>query len=275
MSRPDAPQLPGGQPKARAYRIRRDPVRAMTVPLPSGPFDVIYADPPWRYDFNATNSRRIENHYATLSVEEISELPVRGLAPEAAVLFLWSPAPKLNIAFGVARAWGFSDYKTAITWRKPYIGSGWWCRERGEHLLIFTRGRVPAPRPKARLDSVLEFPRTGHAAKPREFYRILERMTPWASRRLELFARGRAPSGWTFWGAESVPETGPGRPRTYHFDAGRARELRDEGRSWRSVLSELHLPLGASRSVRRSVANPLANGGQSRVSAELPHGVGP
>ena len=39
--------------------------------LPEGRFDVIYADPPWEYDFSATATCSIESHYSTLSVGQI------------------------------------------------------------------------------------------------------------------------------------------------------------------------------------------------------------
>ena len=34
-------------------------------------YDVIYADPAWRYDFSKSNSREIENQYPTMTIEEI------------------------------------------------------------------------------------------------------------------------------------------------------------------------------------------------------------
>jgi hypothetical protein len=60
-------------------------------PPPAGQFALILADPPWTYEFSETNSRRIEVHYPTLSLDEIKALPVPA-APDS-VLFLWSPAP--------------------------------------------------------------------------------------------------------------------------------------------------------------------------------------
>ena len=38
-------------------------------PLPEGKYNVIYADPPWRYDFSPTDSRKIENQYPTMPLE--------------------------------------------------------------------------------------------------------------------------------------------------------------------------------------------------------------
>ena len=47
-----------------------------TAPLPDGPFDVIAADPPWRYDFAPSKKTAIERHYPTMPLEEIQALPV-------------------------------------------------------------------------------------------------------------------------------------------------------------------------------------------------------
>ena len=64
--------------------------------MPKDTFDVIYADPPWRYDFSETESRRIEQQYPTMDIDKIKNLqiPCNGNA----ILFLWATAPKLTKA---------------------------------------------------------------------------------------------------------------------------------------------------------------------------------
>jgi N6-adenosine-specific RNA methylase IME4 len=37
-------------------------------------YQVIYADPPWRYRVTISKSRRVENHYPTMTVEDICAL---------------------------------------------------------------------------------------------------------------------------------------------------------------------------------------------------------
>lgn len=39
-------------------------------------YEVIYADPPWRYSFSKTKNRKIENNYPTMDLEEIKSLKV-------------------------------------------------------------------------------------------------------------------------------------------------------------------------------------------------------
>ena len=67
-------------------------------------FDIIYADPPWSYRHCASNSRRIENHYPTMTLNEIKDLPIP--AAKDSVLYLWATAPKLVEAIEVLKAWG-------------------------------------------------------------------------------------------------------------------------------------------------------------------------
>jgi N6-adenosine-specific RNA methylase IME4 len=62
-------------------------------------YDVIYADPPWRYSFSKSSSRKIENHYNTMTLDDICSLQVP--SKENSVLYLWATAPKLIQALKV------------------------------------------------------------------------------------------------------------------------------------------------------------------------------
>jgi N6-adenosine-specific RNA methylase IME4 len=182
-----------------AKRVRREQkLRNMTAPppLPAGPFDVLYADPPWPSQSPEADWSP-EQHYPTMPVEEIKALPVP--AAEDAALFLWAVNGQLQEALEVMRAWGFT-YKAKLTWVKPSIGLGHWVRYRDEVLLIGTRGKFPLPDEADRPDSVVEAPRRRHSEKPAVFYELIERMYPDATR-VELFARSEWP-GWVAWGNE-------------------------------------------------------------------------
>jgi N6-adenosine-specific RNA methylase IME4 len=165
--------------------------------LPAGTFDVLLADPPWRYDFAETDNRKVENQYPTMEADEIAALEPPS-APNA-VLYLWATAPKLREALQVIEGWGF-NYVTNLVWVKDKIGMGYWARGRHELLLVATKGQPGAPDPGDRPDSVIEAPRTDHSAKPDIVYDLIETAMPDRSY-LELFARsGR--EGWTSWGNE-------------------------------------------------------------------------
>ncbi len=172
-------------------------VFASNAPMPDKRYAVIYADPPWRYDFSETNNRKIENQYPTMTEDEIAALDVP--AADDAVLFMWATNPKLREAFTVLDGWGF-DYVTNMVWVKDRIGMGYYARSRHELLLIAKRGSLPVPLPDNRPDSVIEGKRTEHSAKPLHLYDVIERMYPGFAK-IELFCRSPY-EGWDAWGNE-------------------------------------------------------------------------
>ncbi len=167
-------------------------------PLPEGKYQVIYADPPWKFEFSSSEPRTVENHYPTMELEEIKALKVP--AADDAVLFLWAPAIKVKEALEVMEAWGF-EYRSMMVWVKDVIGLGYYVRTMHELLLIGRKGSMPFPAPEDRPPSVVSAPRQPeHSQKPDVFYEIIEKMYPNA-RRIELFAR-RKREGWDSWGNE-------------------------------------------------------------------------
>lgn len=164
-------------------------------------YPVVYADPPWRYEHSATDSRKIENQYPTMTLEEICSLPVSDIATPDAVLMLWTTSPKLAESMDVIKAWGFV-YRTCIVWDKERIGMGYYARQQHELLLIASRGSIPVPEPENRPNSVIRIKRDNeHSAKPHEFYTLIERMYPEYDR-IELFARNNR-EGWAAWGNQA------------------------------------------------------------------------
>ena len=104
----------GGVEAVEKMETTHEP-RPLLPPPPAGQYNVIYADPPWRYEGEGLQSpyRAIEvNHYPTMALEEICALDVPA-APDS-MLFLWTTCPKLYEAFTVMEAWGLS---TARAWR--------------------------------------------------------------------------------------------------------------------------------------------------------------
>lgn len=164
-------------------------------------YSVIYADPPWRYEHAPDDTRQIENHYPTMSLDEIAALDVP--AADDAVLFLWVTSPKLEEGLHVLRSWGF-DYRTSLVWVKDRIGMGYYARQRHEFLLVGRKGVLPVPDASARPDSVITAVRGEHSAKPDVVYDLIEAMYP-SFQRVELFQR-RPRDGWDGWGnqAEAV-----------------------------------------------------------------------
>lgn len=156
-------------------------------------YQIIYADPPWTYENKKTGGSGTSGaatKYSTLSLEEIKNLPVKGIADKDAVLFMWAVVPLLPEALQVIEAWGFK-YKTMITWRKIMsLGMGYWFRGQTEHLLFATKGKVKAFR--CQRANFYECKAGEHSAKPEYFRRLIDEATKQMELRnkIELFARG-------------------------------------------------------------------------------------
>lgn len=166
-------------------------------PLPVELFDVIYADPPWKYEHAKNSNDSIEAHYPTMNLEEIKAMKIP--TAENSVLLLWATAPKLEEAMQVLNSWGFS-YRTCLVWDKEILGMGYWFRGQHELLLVGVKGKFSPPKEEVRFPSVYREKRTEHSKKPEFIYEMIERMFP-GHKYLELFARNKR-ENWRSWGNE-------------------------------------------------------------------------
>ena len=179
----------------------------MTEPLlsirPHGGFDVILADPPWKFASNsaARPGRNALRHYDCMTVVEIAALPVRQIAAKSALLLMWTTSPFAAGAHSVIAAWGFR-YVSQVVWIKDRIGTGYWARNRHETLMIAKRGGFPCPKGGLFKDSVITEPRREHSRKPDFAHDAVERFLPIELQRIELFSRTNRP-GWTHWGDQT------------------------------------------------------------------------
>ena len=193
-------------PTEAQRQIKKAQVADKVAALPSGKYRIIYADPPWKY--NDTQGGSIsdsygaaEKHYPSMSLSELSAIPIPSMSQDHAVLFLWATSPLLPDALRLGDAWGFK-YKAAFIWDKVKHNMGHYNSVRHELLLICTKGSC-TPDVVQLFDSVQSIERTGkHSEKPEEFRAIIDTLYPHGPR-IELFRRGAAPNGWTVWGNEA------------------------------------------------------------------------
>lgn len=189
-----------GERKARNEEMCSEPPALADLPHR---FDLVYADPPWRYEFNQTDSRVIENQYPTMDLDDICAMPVNDITIKNSVLFLWATFPKLEEAMRVVNAWGFT-YRTAIVWDKVRMGQGIYTRQQTELLLIAIKGEMYRPESNyaGNFRSLVSIERSqNHSEKPKEFYDIIEGLYPDCTK-IELFARNER-AGWTVWGNQA------------------------------------------------------------------------
>ena len=171
------------------------------APPLEGKYRVIYADPPWHYgNTNLQEYGHASHHYPPLTIDELCALPVKEIAEDDAVLFLWVTSPLLEECFDVIKAWGFK-YKSSFVWDKVKHNFGHYNSVRHEFLLIWTRGSC-TPDADTLPNSVQRIERSGkHSEKPEEFRGIIDELYRHGAR-VELFARKKTPAGWDSWGNE-------------------------------------------------------------------------
>lgn len=166
-------------------------------PLPTGPFRVIVADPPWQYENRPDDpAHRAANPYPSMSVTEIAAMPVRDIAHKDSILWLWVTNSHLPEVWGIVDAWGFT-YKTMLTWAKDRMGTGDWLRGQTEHCLLCVRGKPTIV--LTNQTTLLHGPLREHSQKPDEFFGLVEAMCPGS--KVELFCREPRP-GWEVFGNE-------------------------------------------------------------------------
>lgn len=170
-------------------------------PLPPGQFRTIVADPPWQYS-NTRTRGAAEDHYPTMTLEELCRLNVSERAAEQSHLYLWVTNNFLLEGFEILAAWGF-EYKTCLTWVKPQMGMGNYFRGSTEHVLFGVRGGLKTLRNNQ--VNWFEAKRTQHSAKPDLFYELVETCSPGPY--LEMFARRARLGDWQYWGNESLKTT--------------------------------------------------------------------
>jgi N6-adenosine-specific RNA methylase IME4 len=173
--------------------------------LPQKKYGVIYADPAWAFKTRseAGMDRAAANHYPVMTSDEICALPVRDIAADDCVLFLWATVPNKEDADAVMARWGFT-YKSAYVWFKEggAPGTGYWSRVDHENLLIGVRGNPPCPAPGTQRSSVIRAPAGRHSEKPACVRQMIEEYFPTLPK-IELNARVPASDIWDVWGNEA------------------------------------------------------------------------
>ena len=168
------------------------------IPFPNKKYQIIYADPPWRYEKqNTWDKKKIfatEHFYPTMTIEEIKKMEVP--AEKDSWLILWGTAKLLPEAIDVLNAWNF-NYRICGIWNKKN-GLGYFFRVYHEIILIGKRGNPPNPIYSEK--SIFEESRTKYSKKPDCVRNWIEKAFPNLTK-IELFARQKT-EGWDVWGNE-------------------------------------------------------------------------
>jgi N6-adenosine-specific RNA methylase IME4 len=189
--------------------------------LPTGGYGAILADPPWHFQVwkgafssNSVSGARSARapEYDTMKEAELSALPVKDLATENCVLFLWVVWPTLEQSLRLIDAWGFKYKTCGFAWikgdatqidffqqeTKATMGLGYWTRANSEVCLLATRGQPK--RLSADVRQGIIAPKREHSRKPDGIHERIERLV--AGPYVELFARQKR-KGWDCWGNQT------------------------------------------------------------------------
>jgi len=204
------------------------------IPFPDKKYQIIYADPPWEYK----NKRKFLNkqmqknvtepinqgvcRYPSLTLEQISNLPVSQIIDKDCALFLWTTTPYLEKAFSVINSWGFKYRTIGFIWLKTWngkikkplefymssvYGMNYYTKLQFEICLLAIRGSIKPLSHSVCGQVIAE--RTDHSKKPSEVRdKIIELFGDLP--RIELFARppkdrlfeDESYKGWDLWGNE-------------------------------------------------------------------------
>lgn len=181
--------------------------------LPNKKFDIIYADPPWSYRDSSGGDAK--SHYNTLSITEISTLPIRDICHDKTVLFMWATFPNLPEALEVMTAWGFTYKTVAFVWVKQnknsegiFMGPGSYTRTNAEICLLGVSKNTQA-KDFVKSHSVRQIvisPLREHSRKPDEVRDRIKELIGNDKSCIELFAR-ESTEGWDVWGNETTKFT--------------------------------------------------------------------
>jgi len=178
-------------------------------------YKIIYADPAWSYYNDSTAKQDCTTvkgmrrpPYEVMSSNEIKLLPVKEIADDNAILFIWTTDYHLAKCIEVITAWGF-EYKTVgFVWAKKnkkgeqvcFMGA-YTMKSGVELCLLATKGKNAHKLVKKHnVRAYIESPRLEHSKKPDEIRnRIVELVGDLP--RVELFARQKT-EGWNVWGNE-------------------------------------------------------------------------
>lgn len=168
-------------------------------------YKTIVADPPWpvrqpskKWKVGTANAPL---PYQSMTLEQITALPVANLADESSHLYVWTVNRFVRDTYDVVEAWGFTP-AMLLTWCKTPMGIGPGRQYASTTEFVLFAWRGPQEREPKRIErNWWNWPRSGHSEKPDAFQDVVESVSPGPY--LELFAR-RQRLGWHTWGNEAL-----------------------------------------------------------------------
>jgi len=183
----------------------------MMIPFPNKKYNIIYADPAWNYprkQYQSNNRKMtsINDYYKTITNDEMCNLPVKDIANDDCILFLWVTDSHLEVGIEVIKSWGFTYRTIGFTWVKQYknksicVNVAPYTLKSTEICLIGMRGKLKNIKKNNKVKNLVFAERTKHSKKPEIVRNRIEEFC-FDLPKIELFARETA-DGWDSWGNE-------------------------------------------------------------------------
>lgn len=220
--------------------------------------DLVLADPAWCYNSRAHHQTRFRGgacgHYDLMKTEAICALPVRELASENAILFLWACWPMLLDALKVVEAWGFEFKTLGFCWVKtnpgnggPFFGVGYYTKcltgDSRVYLWDEANGRVL----DARLDEAAKLDLSRHLIHTPDGWKRIRGLAANIGTRIVTFQADGTELGCSedhrliYKRPYQPREAGEKRTPLHRMDCGTATEIEERWRSPRGEVNGINL----------------------------------
>lgn len=176
-------------------------------PFPKKKYQIIYADPPWHYGGKLQHEGKkgdytggCKNFYPCIPTKNLAEMEIQNICHDDCLLFMWATNPHLEQAIMLGKMWGFNYSTVAFIWDKQMHNPGRYTLSQCEIVLLFKKGKIPAPQGRRNVRQFFSEKRRKHSMKPDEIRKFIHEMFP-KQKKIEIFARQKK-TGWDSWGIE-------------------------------------------------------------------------
>jgi N6-adenosine-specific RNA methylase IME4 len=188
------------QEKKAEVQAKIEVLQAKEVQASTGVYDVIVIDPPWQMEKIERDvaPNQVGFDYPTMSIDEIKnmELP----AEQNCHVFMWITQKHHRHGFDIFDAWGV-NFICEFVWHKNGGFQPFGLPQFNHEYVMYGRIGTPMFIDFKNFFTCFNANRTGHSAKPEEFYETIRRVT--AGKRIDMFNR-RKIEGYDTWGNQAV-----------------------------------------------------------------------
>jgi N6-adenosine-specific RNA methylase IME4 len=167
---------PAIKEQLRKLKQAADEERILNLVPVAGKFRTVVIDAPWA---TALSRGGRACPYATMSQQQLLDLPIPKWLEDDAHVYLWTLDSELRNALALFDHWGIA-FKQMLAWNKTYpsgiprMGLGYHFRSNVEYILFGVRGNLRTREAVRAIGKAFEAPVVGeHSEKPDRFYEIV------------------------------------------------------------------------------------------------------